>query len=137
VGSLLSPFELAAEPSIIPRASHGPLKGLLQTTESPDLLVLLVDGEEGAGALTEAAAASIIDSARARFDFVIVNAPPVSFGDGRFWARMCDGALLVVQDGAPAETVSAALLSLGRSGARLAGTIVVNSTRGGSRKARL
>jgi polysaccharide biosynthesis transport protein len=117
-------FDSAPEAPVLAGTVPTPLNGAPRFTEIPGLLVLLPEKDGGSDPLTEGTAAAFLVAACARFDFVILDVPPASSTDARIWAHTCDGALLVVEAGAPAGDLSAALLCLGQSAARLAGTVV-------------
>lgn len=71
---------------------------------------------------------------RERFDFVVLDAPPIlSVADARILARQVDGTVMVVREGhCQRSDVMEAMAAVGVSGGRLLGTVYVGSRpRGG------
>lgn len=72
---------------------------------------------------------------RERFDFVVLDAPPIlSVADARILARQVDGTVMVVREGhCQRPDVMEAMAAVGVSGGRLLGTVYVGSRpRGGN-----
>ncbi|HEX3815637.1 MAG TPA: polysaccharide biosynthesis tyrosine autokinase [Mycobacteriales bacterium] len=77
------------------------------------------------GLLSSSAMESLVESVRGRYDFVLIDVPPLlSVADGAAVARMTDGAVLVVRHRhAPREQIRQAVQLLATANARLLGTV--------------
>lgn len=119
-------------------------------------LVELLQGKASLGAVTVTAASStlstvpsrahpessalvarrlgvVIADATQRFDFVIVDCPPVSVADARLITTMCDATLLVVDRGSRREQASAAATMLHGLRVRVIGTVLNRAGRASGR----
>ncbi|MPY87927.1 MAG: polysaccharide biosynthesis tyrosine autokinase [Luteitalea sp.] len=99
----------------------------LSTLRVSDTLTLLPAGRPNAdpmSSLTSERMRSIIDEASARFDWVILDTPPVGLlADGNLLADMVDGALLVIlAERTPYKVVSKAVEVVGRD--RILGVVL-------------
>jgi Mrp family chromosome partitioning ATPase len=74
--------------------------------------------------LVSARARDLIDDARARFDWVIIDTPPIGLlSDANLLSAMADGTLFVVRAGAtPYELVQRAIETIGRG--RILGVVL-------------
>jgi capsular exopolysaccharide synthesis family protein len=98
----------------------GPVHGL-------NLLPTAVDHD--AGDLLARKFADVLRQARARFDVVVIDAPPLLGGDdARTLATMCDGVLLVVAAETSATSVTESAAALDTLGVRVLG-VVANKLR--------
>ena len=80
--------------------------------------------------LQSQAIGELIERARSHFDLVIVEAPPVlQVADASDLARVCDGAVVVIEPSrATRRGVADAIEQLRRVGADVMGTVVAEST---------
>jgi Mrp family chromosome partitioning ATPase len=98
-----------------------------QTPGDGRLHVLCVDSEHArAGLIAPAAAREIVQAQRARFDWILLDGPPVlESPDAASLAAIADGAVVVVQAGRTKRPVlNRAVDLLRKAGARLMGSIL-------------
>lgn len=94
-----------------------------------NLWVLPTTPDPDAGDLLARRMADVLREARARFDFVVVDSPPLlGTDDARTLATLADGVLLVVSAGTMAHPISEAVLALHTLRARIVG-VVANRVR--------
>lgn len=105
------------------------LADVLQRTHLPNLKVVSAGGCEGKdyGALVGSAATeTVFDQLRERFDYALVDTPPVNtVSDVSMLAPHCDGAMLVVEMGRTAEpTAQEAVRTLQTTGVKMLGCVL-------------
>ena len=109
--------------------------GLAAVQASPRLTVLVSGGPvaDPTAALTSGALKTLLDSARASFDWVIIDTPPIGLmSDAKLLADMADGAIVVVQaERSPYPDALRAIETLGRE--RVLG-VVLNRLRDVARR---
>lgn len=114
---------------------RAPLKAAVQPGGLKGLSVVATARREDAGDLLARKFHGVLEVARAEYDVVIVDCPPLlATDDARTLALMCDGTLLVVSTGSELALASEAGASLDSLGVRVLGS-VLNRTRGRSRGA--
>jgi succinoglycan biosynthesis transport protein ExoP len=95
----------------------------------PRLQLLPTEADTEAGDLLARRFVDILREARARFDVVVVDVPPILGGDdARTLATVCDGVLFVVATDTAAPSVSEAATALDALGVRVLG-VVANRAR--------
>ena len=108
---------------------HAEVDDVIQETryEGMDLLACGPLPPNPSELLSSDAAARLLADLRARYDFVIIDSPPLlPVTDGALLAAVTDGALLVVRTGrTTSDQVRQAVDNLGKADARLLGTIAV------------
>jgi succinoglycan biosynthesis transport protein ExoP len=94
--------------------SESTLNKSVRATEVPGLFVLPSGpGRDGsANALDTNRAAEILKIAKAHFDFVLIDTPPVmNVADGRVWGRLAGGAVVIFRAGETDRSAASATLS--------------------------
>lgn len=108
------------------------LEDALWPAPTPGLFVLPAAPAPAArvDALEAGAAAELLDELRARFDVVVVDAPPPSFAaEGRLFAGLADACLLSVRwGGAGRSELAGAAAALRAAGAATAGVLITRAT---------
>lgn len=120
-------FGLDPEPAGLAELLDGTatLRTAARRSGLPGLDVVTTRPREDAGDLLARHAKRVLDEARAAYDLVIVDCPPVlATDDARTLALLCEGTVLVARRGTDSTAVSGAAATLDGLGVTVLGTVL-------------